>query len=129
MKIGVRLFLSSMIFAIGISLVYWLTTHDITGVLFLGFMAAALVFLAGYITVSEREANLSSDRTDTRPSDWDGESMGVFSMESPWPIVAAAGVVVLVAGTAFLPGFSGFFAIMGFGILLLAIRGMVGEST
>lgn len=62
MKIGVRLFLSSMIFGVVISVVYGFTRHDVVGSVFLGMMALALVIVAIFIVVAEPEANLAGDQ-------------------------------------------------------------------
>ena len=66
--IGLRLFISSAVFAIAIAMAYWLVAHEITGTFLLGFMAFALSFVAGYMIVAEREADLWGDRADAKRS-------------------------------------------------------------
>ncbi len=95
MTIGLRLFISSAVFAIGIAVAYWLVAHEITGTFLLGFMAFALVFIAGYMIVAEREADLLGDRTDAKIGDGAGEVVGTYSIHSPlpfWTALAIAGV-------------------------------------
>ncbi len=129
MKIGVRLFLSSMVFAIAIAAIYAYATRDVVGTAFLGFMALALVVLAGYVIVSEREADLASDRADATPAESAGENLGVFALESYWPILAAVAIAIILPATVFLPGVSGIFVVFGFGLLVFALRFMIREST
>ncbi len=129
MKIGVRLFISSMIFAIVIATVYALTTHDVVGIIFLGLMALALIIVAGFIVVAEREANLAGDHPDMSPADAAGEDLGVFSLESYWPILAAAGTVLFLFGLVFVPGVSYSLLIAGAALIARTLRILVREST
>jgi hypothetical protein len=129
MKIGVRLFISSMVFAIVIATIYGFTTHDVVGIVFLGAMALALIVVAGFIVVAEREADLAGDRDSLSPAEAEGEEMGVFTLESYWPILAAAGSAVLVLGTVFLPGASIGVALVGAALLVWTLRFMIREST
>lgn len=129
MKIGVRLFLSSMAFGIVIAALYAWTTRDPIGAIFLGAMALALAFVAGYIVVAEREANLASDSKETQPTELAGEVMGAYSTESYWPILAALGVTLFVLGIVFLPGFSLGIALVGAALVAWTARFLVREST
>lgn len=129
MKIGVRLFVSSMVFAIAIATAYGATTHDLIGVLFLGAMALALIVVTGYIVVAEREANLASDAPDAKAADSAGEEIGVFSLESYWPILAALGTTSMLLGAIFLPGLSAAFVIAGVALVAWTMRFLVREST
>ncbi len=129
MKTGVRLLASSVAFAVVIASVYGITTRDIVGVIFLGGMALALIIVAVYILVAEREANLGGDHNDLVPADLAGEEMGVFSLESYWPILAAAGTVVFFFGLVFVPGVSMAFVIAGAALIAWTLRFLVREST
>ncbi len=129
MKIGVRLFLSSMAFGIVIAAIYGFTTHDIVGVIFLGGMALALVIVAMFIVVAEREANLAGDHEDMSPADIAGEELGVFTLESYWPILAAAGATLFLLGVVFVPGVSFGLVLIGAALLAWTARFMVREST
>lgn len=129
MKIAVRLFLSSMIFAIVIAAIYGVTTHDVIGVLFLSMMALALIVIAAYILVAEREANLASDEPKATAADLAGEDLGTFSLESYWPILAALGATLLLFGIVFSPGMSVGIAVVGAVLVAWTARFLVREST
>ncbi len=129
MKIGVRLFLSSMVFGIAIAAIYGITTHDGVGIILLGLMALALIIVAIFIVVAEREANLAGDHADMTPSDVAGEEIGTYSLESYWPILAAVGATVALLGIVFLPGISLAFALAGAALFAWTARFLVREST
>ena len=129
MKIGVRLFLSSMTFGIVIAATYGFTTHDVVGVVFLAGMALALLIVAGYIIIAERESNLASDSVDASPADVAGEELGVFTLESYWPILAALGVSLLLLGVVFVPGLSFGLVLLGAALVAWTARFLIREST
>ncbi len=129
MKTGVQLLASSVTFAIVIATVYGITTHDIVGIIFLGGMALALIIVATYILVAEREAHLAGDDENALPADVAGEEMGVFTLESYWPILAAAGTAVFLLGLVFIPGLSLAFVIAGAALIAWTLRFLVREST
>ena len=118
-----------MSFAIAIATVYAFTTHDIVGTVFLGMMAVALVFVAIFILVAEREANLASDVPSAQPRDSAGEDLGMFTLESYWPIVGAAATALLVIGVVFLPGPSATTALVAAAALFFVLRFLLREST
>jgi hypothetical protein len=101
--IGLRLFISSAVFAIGIAVAYWLVAHEITGTFLLGFMAFALSFVAGYMIVAEREADLWADRPDAKPADAAGELVGTYSIRSPLPFWTALAMTCIGLGLAISP--------------------------
>ena len=129
MKIAVRLFVSSMLFALGIAGAYAWATRDPVGTVLLLMMAAAMIVVAGFILVAEKEANLASDAPQATPAASSGEDLGVFTLESYWPILGAAGTTLLLVGVVFLPGPSAIAALVAAAILFFAIRFMVREST
>ncbi len=129
MKISVRLFLSSMTFAIVIATVYAFTTHDIVGTVFLAMMAVALVVVAIFILVAEKEAHLASDVPSAQPRDSSGEDLGMFTLESYWPIVGAAATTLLVLGVVFLPGPSATTSLVAAAALFFVLRFLLREST
>jgi hypothetical protein len=129
MKIGVRLFLSSTTFGVVIAAIYGMTTHDIVGVMFLSAMALALIIVAAFIVVAEREANLAGDHDDMSPSDVAGEELGMYTLESYWPILAAAGASLFLLGIVFVPGASFGLVLVGAALLAWTARFMVREST
>ena len=129
MKIAVRLFLSSMIFAIVIAGAYAWATKDLVGSVLLITMAIAMLVLAIFTVVAEKEANLASDSQETPSSALAGENLGVFSLESYWPVMGAAGTVLLVMGVVFLPGPSAVTALIAAAILFFTFRFLIREST
>ena len=106
MKIGLRLFLSSAGFGIVIAIAYWLVAHEITGTFLLAFMAFALAFVAGYMIVAEREADLWGDKGDAKQSDAAGELVGTYSIRSPLPIWAAGAITAVALGLVVSPTLS-----------------------
>jgi hypothetical protein len=129
MKIGVILFLSSMTFGIVIATIYGVTTHDVAGILFLGLMAVALVIVAMFIIVAEREAHLAGDQTDLDAADIAGEEVGVYSLESYWPVLAALGAALFILGIVFVPGVAFGFLLAGAALIAWTLRFLVREST
>ena len=129
MKTGVILFLSSMTFATVIATVYGLTTHDVVGIIFLGMMAVALVIVATFIIVAEREANLAGDNADLNPAESAGEEVGTYSLESYWPILAALGTALFVLGLVFVPGVAFGLLLVGAALIAWTLRFLVREST
>jgi Cytochrome c oxidase subunit IV len=123
MNVGLRLLISSAAFGVCIALVYWFSSFDSTGTTMLGMMAAALVFAAGYIRFAEREARLVGDRTSADNRDAQGEIVGSFTLASPWPIVCAAGLFMLLLG---LIGWATL-AYAGGGLVLYSLHRMTRE--
>jgi 4-hydroxybenzoate polyprenyltransferase len=117
MIIGRRLFLSSAVFAIVIATAYWLAAHEITGTFLLGFMAFALCFIAGYIYVAERDADLWGDQADATMRDAAGQAIGTYSIRSPLPFWSGLAVTSIVVGLVISPTLAvlGFLAILGLG--------------
>ena len=121
---GRRLFVSSALFGTTIAVVYWLSAHDDTGTALLGLMAVALFFGAGYMYLAQRHADLVGDRKEAGPGDERGVRIGVFTVRSPWPVIAACGAFALLFGLIV----SAAVALAGFAILVWAIVGLVVES-
>lgn len=103
MTVGLRLFVSSALFALVIAVAYWFVAHEITGTFLLGFMAFALAFVAGYTIVAEREADLWGDKGDANQSDAAGELVGTYSIRSPLPIWAALALTAVALGLVISP--------------------------
>jgi len=120
MNTGRGLFISSAIFGISIAAAYWFSTHELDGTILLGMMGAALLFAAGYMFAAERAARLVGDRGDASNADASGEQLGVFTVASPWPIVVAFAVFLLLFGLAIFPIIAAFgLALLLFGLLHL----------
>ena len=103
MSTGLRLFNSSTAFAIVIAAAYWATSREVVGTFMLGVMAFALSFIAGYMIVAEREADLIGDKTEATIADGAGEALGTFTIRSPLPICAAFAVTCLGLGLVVSP--------------------------
>ncbi len=116
MIVGLRLFLSSMSFAIVFALTYWFIAHEIAGTFLLGFMAFALAVIAGYMIAAEREADLWGDRRDANQRDAAGQVVGTYSIRSPLPMWAALAVTTLLLGVVVSPTL----ALLGMLALLVA---------
>jgi hypothetical protein len=118
-----------MIFSIVIAAVYGATTHDLIGVVFLAMMSLAMIVCASYIVVAEREAHIAGDDADLRPADVVGEDLGVFTVESYWPLLGAVGFVALLFAIAYAPGFAYGIGVIALCIIAFALRRLVREST
>jgi hypothetical protein len=103
MIVGLRLFLSSMSFAIVFALTYWFITHEIAGTFLLGFLAFALAVIAGYMIVAEREADLWGDRRNASQRDGAGQLIGTYSVRSPLPIWAGLAITCILLGLVVSP--------------------------
>ncbi|HEY4440102.1 MAG TPA: cytochrome c oxidase subunit 4 [Candidatus Elarobacter sp.] len=103
MKTGVTLFISSAVFSIVIAVAYWLIAHEPVGTFLLGFMAFALSFVAGYMIVAERDADLVGDEKEAAPDDAAGEVLGTYSIHSPLPFWAGLALAVICLGLVVAP--------------------------
>ena len=124
MNTGRRLFVSSCVFGVCIALAYYWSSRDWTGTILLGLMATALLFAAGYMLLAQRHADLIGDRADAAPGDEAGVRIGVFTLRSAWPVVAAAGAFALLFGLVV----SGAVAVAGFLIIAWALARLISES-
>ena len=124
MTIGLRLFLSSATFGVAIAAVYWTIAKDPTGTMLLGLMAIALVFVAGYMIVAEREAHLVGDNAEINPADAVGENLGVYTLRSPWPVWLAVCIMLTLLGVAVATPL----AWLGLAVALYVLWGLVIES-
>ena len=102
MNTAMRVFVSSMAFGLGIAAVYWLTTHENVGTILLGLFGAGFAFVAGYMLVIRGKARVDGDEQ-RAPAELAGETIGVFSLESPWPIVLACCTAGLLIGVVLHP--------------------------
>ena len=103
MTIGLRLFISSAVFSIVIAGAYWLTSREIVGTFMLGVMAFGLSFVAGYMIVAEREADLVGDKKQATIADGAGELVGTYTVRSPLPLGAALAVTLAGIGIVVSP--------------------------
>ena len=121
MTVGLRLFISSMTFAVTIAVAYWLVAHEITGTFLLGFMAFALAVIAGYMLVAEREADVWGDQDDASQHDAAGQLLGTYSIRSPLPLWSAVAITCMLLGIVISPTLAalGFIAILALGALFI----------
>ena len=102
MNIAMRVFLSSMAFGLAIAALYWFTTHENVGTILLGLFGAGFAFVAAYLFVIRGKARVDGDEP-RAPAELAGETIGVFSLESPWPVVLAACTAALLIGIVLHP--------------------------
>lgn len=118
-----RMFLSSMAFGLVVAAVYWWTTHEKVGTILLGLFGAGFAFVAGYTLVIQPKTHLDGDEQ-RAPSELAGETIGVFSLESPWPIVLAVSTAALLIGIVLHP----LLALFAFPALCVTLWQLVRES-
>lgn len=102
MTISLRMFLSSMTFGLVVAALYWFTTRENVGTILLGLFGGGFAFVAGYLRVIQPKTRLDGDEQ-RAPSELAGETIGVFSLESPWPIVLACCTAGLLIGVVLHP--------------------------
>lgn len=124
MKAGRSVFINSAVFGVVVAVVYWLASRHPGGTLLLGFMAAAMIFAAGYMFVTEREANLAADKRDADYASTAGEDVGTFTVSTVAPFLAALTVWGLFVGLLWSP----FLAAASF-VLLLAVLAKLGAES
>ena len=123
MTIALRMFLSSMSFGIVVAAVYWFTTHENVGTILLGMVGAGFAFVAGYTMVIRPKSRLDGDEQ-RAPSELAGETIGVFSLESPWPVVLACCTAGLLIGVVLHP----MLAVLSLAALFVTLWQLVRES-
>jgi hypothetical protein len=106
-KIALRLFLSSAAFTGVLSAAYWFTSHDPAGAVLLAFMTAALLVIALYMFVAERNAGLFADDPDATPAQVRGERVGTFVLHSPAPFWIGLALAGLMLGLVVAPAAAG----------------------
>lgn len=124
MKTFAGLFGSSAAFALAICIVYWFASHEYAGTLFLGFMCCALAFAAGYAMFFERDAHLAGDDSQLHQKEAAGEDVGIFTKETPWPVLLAFSILWLLLGIVW----SDFMIFTGLAAILLCIWRLAAES-
>jgi 4-hydroxybenzoate polyprenyltransferase len=101
--IGRRLFISSAAFALLIACGYWVVAREITGTFLLGFLAFALSFIAGYMVVAEKKADLWGDRDDASMAEAADQVIGTYSIRSPLPFWSALAITSITLGLVISP--------------------------
>jgi hypothetical protein len=119
MMVALRLFLSSAAFSAALAIAYWLVAHEPAGTVLLGFMTAALLVIAVYMILAERNADLFADREDATPADARGERIGTFVLHSPAPFWIGVALAGLLLGLVVAP------AAAGLGLIALCFLGVL----
>jgi hypothetical protein len=119
MTVALRLFVSSAAFTAVLAIAYWIVAREPAGTVLLGFMTAALLVIALYMIVAERNANLSSDRNGATPTDAAGEPIGTFVLHSPAPFWIGVALTLLMLGLIVAP------AAAGLGLVALCFLGVL----
>ena len=123
MKVEGWLFLGSGIFLTGTDIVYWYTSHEVTGTTALA-LSVALCLLAGfYLIFTGRRLPLRpEDNDEAEISDGTGE-IGFFSPHSWWPLYVALAAAVMAVGMAI----GWWLVLLGFVAIVFASIGFVFE--
>lgn len=124
MKTFIGLFMSSAAFGAIISIVYWFSSREYAGTLMLGFMACALAFAAGYAMIFERGSAIAGDDKELDQKEAAGEDLGIFTKESPWPILLAFSILWTFVGLIW----SDFMIFTGLAAVLLCLWRLGAES-
>ena len=124
MKTFFGLFLSSAVFGAVASIIYWFASHEYAGTLMLGFMACALAFAAGYALIFDRDTALPGDDPGLDQKEASGEDVGIFTKESPWPLLLAFSILWTFIGLVW----SDFMIFTGLAAVLLCLWRLGAES-
>lgn len=121
MTISLWMFLSSMTFGLVVAAVYWLATRESVGTILLGLFGAGFGFVSAYITVIKPKTRLDGDEQ-RAPAELAGETIGVFSLESPWPVMLACCSAGLLIGIVLHPMLAAFSVVALFVTLWQLVR-------
>lgn len=98
MRTASKVLLASAVFSGVIGTVYWFVAYEIAGTIFLGAMAASLLFAAAFAARGARGPIPAEDRPLATLKEAAGEEVGPFTEGSLWPVFLGAGSLLLVAG-------------------------------
>jgi len=125
-KSFVGLFGIASLFGLAIAVTYWFVSHqEGAGTAFLGFMFASLAFATGYAVLAERDADLEGDDPDSTNEAVAGEDLGIFTTETPYPILIALSTLALLTGMLWSP----LLGIAGLAGMLLCFWRLGAESS
>lgn len=124
MKTFISLFLSSGAFSASISIVYWFSSKDITGTLFLGLMMLAFAWVAVYTKIAEAESDLAGDKPETTHAQRAGEDVGIVTKSTPWSFLLAVCIVTSLIGVVW----TSFVLFLGLGGAMLCLWRLGAES-
>ncbi|HEX3623156.1 MAG TPA: cytochrome c oxidase subunit 4 [Acidimicrobiales bacterium] len=124
MKVEWRLFAGAAAFFTVTASAYWFVSYEDAGTTMLGVSVPAFAFVAAWLWFQHRRIEpRPEDRGDAEPSDGAGE-VGYFPSSSAWPIVLAAGAVVVANGLVFGPPI----AVVGLLLMLAGVFGYAREA-
>ena len=124
MRTTVGVFASSMFFGIAIAIAYWFSSYDWIGTILLGIMSAGFLFASSYTSIVQRKSRLLGDDKKASPSAT-REYIGVFTVESPWPILLGISAAAFLIGIVLQP----WLAAIGTIVFFYAITRMIQESS
>lgn len=125
MRTFVVLFAVVASFGIAIAAVYWFVAREeAAGTALLASMAAALSFATAYAILAERDAKLEGDDPCASTENAAGSALGVFTTESPYPILIAVCTLALFAGMLWSP----FVAVVGLAGMIACLWRLGAES-
>jgi hypothetical protein len=102
MKAQTKFFLLAGLFAVVVSVIYWLYADESAGFAMLLFMGLGSAFIGGYIVYRARgQRTFAEDDPDADPRDQAGEHIGLFPASSIWPLVMAIGLGIGLQGFVF----------------------------
>lgn len=101
MKVERRLFAGAAGFFAVTATAYWVVTHEKAGTTMLAASAPAFAFVGVWLWFQNRgKGPRPEDRGDADPSDA-AEDVGYYPSSSAWPVVLAAGSVIVANGLVF----------------------------
>lgn len=125
MKVGAWFFLAVAGYALIADAIYRFATSDPAGAILLGGMALALALIVTFLLYAIRhKPTASSDVSDVDPASRAGERIGIIVGVTPWPVLFAAGSIVLVAGVVY----GWWLAVAGFAIVCAAAARLIAET-
>lgn len=97
-KTFISLFLSSGTFSLAIAIVYWFSSKDLTGTLFLAFMTLGFSWIVVYTKIAEANSDLAGDIKEAHYAERAGEDLGIVTKQTPWSILLAASILLALLG-------------------------------
>ena len=113
-----------MSFAGAIAIVYWFSSREPAGTFLLGFMLLGFAWAAGYTYLAEQGSQLAGDDETLEPGGRAGEDLGIVTKETPWPLLLACSILILLIGAVW----SACALFAGLGAALLCLWRLGAES-
>jgi hypothetical protein len=123
-KVEWRLFAGAAGFFTATAAAYWFVSYEDAGTTMLAVSVPAFAFVAVWLWFQHRHVGpRPEDRGDAMPAEGAGD-VGYFPSSSAWPLVLAAGAVVVANGLVFGPPI----AIVGLLLMLAGVFGFAREA-